>query len=234
MPRLTVAHPAVRAVVARLLGAPIGVDAPLAAPDPFVAHGALVAWDYAGPVRARLLASKYRRGRAALDALGAGLGAVVREAVAAGRVPRPDVVTFVAALPSRARRRGFDAAEIVARRVARELRVPCRRTLRRTDRTVQTGGTRASRLAGPAFAARAIVGARVLIVDDVVTTGATLRNASRALRANGAVDVTTAAVASSFRWRSSTASCAPARARRSRPSRASSPRSTPSATPSGG
>ncbi|MFM9085476.1 MAG: ComF family protein [Acidimicrobiia bacterium] len=216
-----------------VFAAPIGVAAPVAAPRPFVAHGAIVAWDYEGDVRARLLASKYRRGRLALDDLGAGLAAALRDAIRDGRAPRPDVVTFVAALPARVHRRGFDAAELVARRVARDLRVPCRRTLRRTDRAVQTGGTRASRLVGPCFVARDVAGAHVLLVDDVVTTGATLRNASRALRASGAVGVTTAAVASSFRWRSSTASCAPARARRSRPSRASSPRSTPSPTRSG-
>lgn len=169
-----------------VFAAPIGCAAPVAAPRPFVAHGAIVAWDYEGDVRARLLASKYRRGRLALDDLGAGLAAALRDAIRDGRAPRPDVVTFVAALPARVHRRGFDAAELVARRIARDLHVPCRRTLRRTDRTVQTGGTRASRLVGPCFVARDVAGAHVLLVDDVVTTGATMAAVAAVLRRAGA------------------------------------------------
>jgi predicted amidophosphoribosyltransferase len=213
-----------------LLGRPVGAEGPLAPPSPFRAHGAFVAWHYSGEVRARLLASKYRRGRLVLEELATGLALALRDGIAVGALEAPDVVTFVAAVPSRVRRRGYDTAEIVARRVARTLGVPCRRTLRRMDRAVQTGGSRTVRLVGPVFASRAPLGAHVLLIDDVVTTGATLRNASRALRASGAVRVTTAAVASSFRWRSSTASCVPARAGRSRHSRPSCQRSTRSPT----
>ena len=78
---------------------------------------------------------------------------------------------------------------MLARAVAWRLGVPCRRLLRRTDGPPQTGRTRAERLEGPAFVARRRVKGAVLLVDDVVTTGATLRAADAALRAAGAETV---------------------------------------------
>jgi predicted amidophosphoribosyltransferase len=90
---------------------------------------------------------------------------------------------------------------VLARTVARQLGLPCRRLLERSGRpaaqTAQTGQSRADRLSGPAFRARpGLDGTRVLVIDDVVTTGATLRAARRALRDAGAGAVVMAAVAS--------------------------------------
>jgi predicted amidophosphoribosyltransferase len=52
--------------------------------------------------------------------------------------------------------------------------------------TPQTGRSRRERLTGPAFVARRRVRGAVLVVDDVVTTGATLRAAEAALQQAGA------------------------------------------------
>ncbi|MEO5723589.1 MAG: phosphoribosyltransferase family protein, partial [Ilumatobacteraceae bacterium] len=108
-----------------------------------------------------------------------------------------DVVTWAPTSPSNAGRRGFDQAEMLARAVARELGVPCRRLLYRSHGQSQSGHGRADRLQHTAaFRARAPrPGLAVLLVDDVVTTGATLRTARDSLLAAGVADVQCIAVA---------------------------------------
>ena len=108
----------------------------------------------------------------------------------------PDVVTWAPTSKQRAHQRGHDQAELIARAVANQLRAPCRQLLRRTSTLSQTGLSRNARLAGPTFIARSCsnVG-RVLLIDDVVTTGSTLTRAATALREAGAHHVTCAAFA---------------------------------------
>jgi predicted amidophosphoribosyltransferase len=98
-----------------------------------------------------------------------------------------DVVTWAPTSIAHRRRRGFDQAELIARRVGRQLDIPVRALLRRRGSNAQTGRSRRDRLAGPVFVAhRAARGARVLVLDDVTTTGATLHAARRAFRSVGA------------------------------------------------
>lgn len=154
--------------------------------------GVVVAAPYTGRVRDVLLGFKYRNRRAVAAHLA---GLVVNRVAASGA--RPDVVTWAPTSTRRRRQRGFDQAELVARQVARQLGRPCRRLLERgTDPAPQTGRARTARLRGPAFRAHpAVPAAHVLLVDDVVTTGATLRAAASVLRSAGATEVTSVAVA---------------------------------------
>jgi competence protein ComFC len=164
----------------------------LLGPAPSATPGVLVAAPFTGRVRDILLGFKYRNRRAIAGHLA---GLLVNRVAHAGQ--RVDVVTWAPTSMRRRQQRGFDQAELVARQVARQLGVPCRRLLdRASGAPAQTGQARAARLDGPAFRAHPRVpAARVLVVDDVVTTGATLHAASAALRAAGATDVVLAAVA---------------------------------------
>lgn len=98
------------------------------------------------------------------------------------------------------RRRGFDHAEVLARGVARRLGLPARGLLRRVGRTADQAGlsgeARRANLRG-AFAAASSPQA-VLLVDDVVTTGATLRACAEVLRGQGAEWIEGAAACSAF------------------------------------
>jgi len=96
--------------------------------------------------------------------------------------------------PARLRARRFNPAALLARDLARQLGIPCRADLlhRVRDTPSQTELGRSQRrrnLAGAFRCARAQPAPRIWLVDDVVTTGATLSEAARALRAAGAREV---------------------------------------------
>lgn len=134
---------------------------------------------------ARLVAGlKYRNHRDALGALGESL-AVLADALDATGAP----VTWAPTSRARARARGFDQSELLARSTARAGGRRCRPLLRRRPGPPQTGLDRAGRLAGPSFDTRGPVPHTVILVDDVLTTGATLSAAATALRAAGAAEV---------------------------------------------
>ncbi len=139
--------------------------------------------DYDGPARQVVAQLKYRNARSAAAWLAVGVaGLVSRDEV--------DLVTWAPTTALRRRSRGFDHAEVLARKVAAELRRPCWSTLDRQPGPPQTGRTLVERRDGPVFGARRTVrGASVLVVDDVVTTGATLAGAAAALRTVGAARV---------------------------------------------
>jgi ComF family protein len=162
----------------------------VARPAPGAPDGIVVATAYSGRVRDVLLGLKYRNRRLVVAHVAG---------VLAGRLGGVDVdvVTWAPTSAARRRRRGFDQAELVARAVAAHLGVPCRRLLERDgSAAAQTGKRRRDRLAGPRFRVHPRAAGRcVLVVDDVVTTGATLHGAARSLRQGGASDVVLAAVA---------------------------------------
>jgi competence protein ComFC len=109
---------------------------------------------------------------------------------------RPDVVTPVPLHTVRQRERGYNQAEWLARPLARKLGVPLRRDvlIRKLPRPDKLLLSRSERwgLARSAFAAREgarVDKLRVLLIDDVFTTGATLDACSRALLKCGAASV---------------------------------------------
>ena len=155
---------------------PVGVDS----------CRALVAYEGAG--RELVARLKYRNARSSLPFLADRLASL-----AAGTPV--DVVTWAPTTAARRRERGFDQAELLARALARRLQLPCRPLLVRPPGNPQTGQPLDVRRAGPAFRPARPSPPRVLLVDDVVTSGATVAAAARTLRAAGAREVHVVAAA---------------------------------------
>jgi ComF family protein len=153
-------------------------------PSALSASRAIGAYD--GSLRAIVHAFKY----AGCRSLSRGLGARLHES-AADLLARADIVVPVPLHRSRRRTRGFNQA----RELAGQLGVPLVEALRRVRATAsQTDLPAAARHANMrnAFAlgrGQAVEGLRIVLVDDVSTTGATIEACARVLRAAGAADV---------------------------------------------
>jgi ComF family protein len=143
--------------------------------------GAVAVVAYHGVARDLVAALKFAHARPLAGVMAAHLAA---------RAPGgADAVVAVPAHPARARARGYDQAGLLARALAARLGVPVVAPLRRGGpQARQLGASRAQRLEEGRIAVRATGPAprRVLLVDDVHTTGATLDACARALRSAGA------------------------------------------------
>ena len=97
--------------------------------------------------------------------------------------------------------RGFNQSELLAREIGQKWNVPVRSVVRRKKAThSQAGLTNAKRRANVSGAfktarGRSLAGMRVLLVDDVVTTGATASACARVLKRAGAAQVVLLALA---------------------------------------
>ena len=183
---------------------------PLAAgelsPPPDGLDGAAALCRYEGVATTLVTSLKYGRHRDAVQSLGAAL------AVMGGMWLDGATVCWVPAAPANRAQRGFDQAELLAKattQAARRMTIPCEgsaRLLRREPAPIddavdgsvggqpaqlegQTGRSRVQRLVGPALRPTGPAPARVVVIDDVTTTGSSLSRAAMALRGAGARSV---------------------------------------------
>jgi ComF family protein len=142
---------------------------------------------YAFPANALVQALKYRSMLAIAPLFG--------NAIAASLDERPDVIIPMPLADARLRERGFNQAQEIARHVAKITGIPllpraCRKVRDTTPQAALPWKERAKNVRNAFVCDEDFTGKHVAIVDDVMTTGATLNELARNLRRAGAARVT--------------------------------------------
>jgi len=146
---------------------------------------------YDGPAKVLITALKFGHVRAAAEPLAACMDRVLPYV-------GPDwTVVPIPTAAARIRVRGYDQALLLARALAAKRGLPCRTLLTRQSGVRQVGANRKTRQiqAAHLFTAAPAKGKKILLVDDVCTTGATLKAAAVALHRAGAQEIAAAVVA---------------------------------------
>jgi ComF family protein len=156
----------------------------LAAPPRYARVTALHAYEF--PVDALVQAYKYRGQLALARVFGA--------ALAAAAPPGADAIVPMPLAPRRLAERGYNQALEIARVVAAARRVPllahaCRKVVETPPQAALPWAERAGNVRRAFVCDADLRGRRVAVVDDVLTTGATLDELARVLRRAGAVEV---------------------------------------------
>ena len=151
---------------------------------------------YEGLAREGLLRMKFQGASGAAEPL----GRLVAQCAAEYFSGEFDTVTWVPVSKRRLRQRGYDQARLLAESACRAWDTRPRPLLKKTvHNTAQSGLTEAAarraNVLGVYEAAPETAGRRVLLIDDICTTGATLAECARVLRDAGAKSVACAAVA---------------------------------------
>lgn len=160
-------------------------------------------WYYEGNVRASILRFKFYGARSYAETYGRMLAMkVLSEGI------EFDIMTWVPISMLRRWRRGYDQVALIAKAVSKELGVPAVRCLkkRRNNRPQSVLGDASQRRANVlgvyrCTAPEQIRGKRILLLDDVITTGATAGECARVLLTAGADEVLCATVAAASHQR---------------------------------
>ncbi len=139
---------------------------------------------YHGLAKDLLYMYKFGRAQAVAYTLAEELDAVLPH------FPADVVVTYVPTATRRIRQRGYDQAELLARRFASRRGLVCRRLVTRLTQTRQVGASRSQRIAQMSRAfcmanPTVAVPNTVLLIDDILTSGATIESVAMVLRDGG-------------------------------------------------
>jgi ComF family protein len=163
---------------------------------PFL-KGAFALWYYENNVRSSLLRFKFHRRRSYAQSYGAFLAAKL------SRVQEKyDLIVWVPVSKWRKLKRGYDQVELIAHALCRELQitpVSCLKKIRHNppQSGIASAAQRRANVLG-AYKVREpalVKGKRILLLDDIITTGATISECAKTLMAAGAKEVYGAAVA---------------------------------------
>ena len=146
------------------------------------------AFRYAFPLDALVQKLKYSGELALADFLAARLAAALQDA------PRPDLIIPMPLHRNRLRERGFNQAAEIARRLAARLDIPLALTAcRRIKDPVPQAGlplkARRKNIRGAFSCDADLTGRRVVLLDDVMTSGASLDELAKVVRKSGAVGI---------------------------------------------
>lgn len=163
----------------------------------FVA-GWTAVWYYKDDVRQSLLRYKFARYRSYVPCYGQLLAMKLQTA----RFEDFDILTWVPVSRLRRMKRGFDQVELLAKETARQLgieAVPCLKKIRHTppQSGLKSAAQRRANVLGAytVLSPETVRDKRVLLLDDIITTGATVSECARMLTLAGAREVRCAAMA---------------------------------------
>ena len=157
-------------------------------------------WYYNGDPRNSVLRYKFRDLRNYAPRYGKLLGMGILQST----LPMCDFITWVPVSAMRKFSRGFDQVELIARATGKEMKMPVVSTLKKIRNTPPQSGIRdaSARRANVLGAYKVkpkadVEGKRILLLDDVITTGSTISECAKMLLLAGAKEVYCAALAAS-------------------------------------
>lgn len=170
---------------------------------PFVTRWTAL-WHYEGTVRQSLLLYKFHHTPSLAPAYGRLLAMKLVQEFGSDF----DILTWIPISRQRKRRRGYDQVKLLADAVGKELAIPPLLTLKKIRNNPPQSGIighaqRKANVLGiyKALDPQAISGKRILLLDDIVTTGATASECARVLLTAGAKEVSCAAIAAAIHQR---------------------------------
>ena len=169
-----------------------------AAPQVRFTEAGAVSFYYEGDLRTSFLRFKFGGAAQYAATYGTWMAHTIEDKLAG----RYDLLTWAPVSRARKRGRGYDQSELLCREIGKRLGMEPVRTLRKTrnppaQSALPDPAQRRANVSGAYAPERPerFAGKRVLLIDDIVTTGATLSECSRTLLLAGASDVVYAAIA---------------------------------------